>query len=379
MKAAYGFGVRPQLRQNHFFVVKPGALGGSFVRVYERFRWTPPGAGPSGVRDAELGPDLNPIYRDGQRIEGADTLRLELPPAKWEKVAPALAAEFNPRLRKDDLPTGRFQVGGTPVDADFGKEMMVLLWAIKEADPSQIPDAIENWKGFLPEERRWLYTTANVKWGGLGDRRGWRAGLREVFCAMPKREPRQVSVDDLFCNSPEDERVDETVPADKPSVRAVGKKPFGGYDRSGFYISIPPKGSSNWVGVFKAANDASVARVQVYIWNALVHEVENEFNPRLRADKLRMGKFGVGANGVERLLGKELTVLLWSLEDCPSSAVPTALKNWLALMPEERWWLYTQTAAAPQGWKKALKCALAECNTSVVSQAEMFEGGCYDS
>ena len=41
-------------------------------------------------------------------------------------------------------------------------------------------------------------------------------------------------------------------------------------------------------------------------------------------------------------------------------------------MPEERWWLYTQTAAAPRGWKKALGYALAERTAQSYMQQEMF-------
>lgn len=43
-----------------------------------------------------------------------------------------------------------------------------------------------------------------------------------------------------------------------------------------------------------------------------------------------------------------------------------------SLMPEERWWLYTQTAAAPRGWKKALGYALAERAVQSYVQGETF-------
>ena len=48
--------------------------------------------------------------------------------------------------------------------------------------------------------------------------------------------------------------------------------------------------------------------------------------------------------------------------------IPAAVKNWLGLVPEERWWLYTMTSAATghaiqgrnKGWRKAVRYALTE-------------------
>jgi hypothetical protein len=49
--------------------------------------------------------------------------------------------------------------------------------------------------------------------------------------------------------------------------------------------------------------------------------------------------------------------------------VPQALRNWLALKPEERWWLYGMTVAGSggindteQGWRVALRYALARAS-----------------
>ena len=66
-------------------------------------------------------------------------------------------------------------------------------------------------------------------------------------------------------------------------------------------------------------------------------------------------------------LGKELCVLLWAIEDADSALIPEAIRNWEGLAPEERWWLYTMTAAATGqaqqrgiGWRKGLRYALTE-------------------
>ena len=80
------------------------------------------------------------------------------------------------------------------------------------------------------------------------------------------------------------------------------------------------------------------------------------------------GAWKTGGNSLARLLGKELTLLAWAIEDADPVLIPTALKNWLGLMPEERWWLFTMTNAATghavhgrgKGWRKAVRFALTE-------------------
>ena len=70
---------------------------------------------------------------------------------------------------------------------------------------------------------------------------------------------------------------------------------------------------------------------------------------------------------MQRLFGKELLVLLWAVErpDVKPEEIAVAIRNWLGLKPEERWWLYTMTAAATglahqsgMGWRGALRQAL---------------------
>ncbi len=103
------------------------------------------------------------------------------------------------------------------------------------------------------------------------------------------------------------------------------------------------------------------------IWSLIAEDVKREFNERLRARKLAASRWTVGINKVERLLGKELLVLAWAVEDAMPDAVPNAVRNWIGLRPEERWWLFNITAAAtgfPEhagiGWRKALRFALTE-------------------
>lgn len=172
----YGFGVEPALSTNHFYVLAPPA-GNEPVQVYERYGWT----------DGEE-----------QVLERSDILRLEISKHKWNLVSADLTSEFNSRLKKEKRKTGRFVKGGTPVEKLFGKEMMVLLWAIEDCDPSVIPAAIRNWKGLMPEERWWLYTMTNASTGHMKDKKGWRVALRYALCENPIEEKPQLSFLDIM-------------------------------------------------------------------------------------------------------------------------------------------------------------------------------------
>ena len=103
-------------------------------------------------------------------------------------------------------------------------------------------------------------------------------------------------------------------------------------------------------------------------WNAIADDVRVEFNRRLKQRGLPAGRWKTGDNAVARLLGKELTLLAWAVEDADPTLVPAAIRNWLGLAPEERWWLFTMTSAATghavhgrgKGWRKAVRFALTE-------------------
>ena len=103
-------------------------------------------------------------------------------------------------------------------------------------------------------------------------------------------------------------------------------------------------------------------------WDAIADEARVEFNRRLKKQGLPPGRWKRGDTPVARLLGKELTLLAWAVEDADPALIPAALKNWLGLAPEERWWLFTMTNAATghalhgrnKGWRKAVRFALTE-------------------
>lgn len=102
-------------------------------------------------------------------------------------------------------------------------------------------------------------------------------------------------------------------------------------------------------------------------WTAMRSEVQRAFNIRLKEHNLNTSAWKVGDNKVDRLLGKELCVLAWAIEGMNIDNIPVAVRNWLAMRPEERWWLFGMAAMntgglndGNKGWRLALRHALGD-------------------
>ena len=110
-------------------------------------------------------------------------------------------------------------------------------------------------------------------------------------------------------------------------------------------------------------------------WTAIRSEIQRAFNARLKEHKLKTSAWKIGENPVDRLLGKELCVLAWAVEGMAMDKIPVAVRNWLALRPEERWWLFGMAAIntggigdGERGWRLALRHALGD-----VAQNELLK------
>ena len=110
-------------------------------------------------------------------------------------------------------------------------------------------------------------------------------------------------------------------------------------------------------------------------WTSIRGEAQRAFNARLKAHNLKTSAWKIGENPVDRLLGKELCVLAWAVEHMENENIPVAVRNWLALRPEERWWLFGMTAMSTgavgdgdKGWRLALRHALGD-----VAQSELLQ------
>lgn len=175
--------------------------------------------------------------------------------------------------------------------------------------------------------------------------------------------------------------------AESPNVRAQMTHTLGfgvpaTSDPHHFKVAIPKASTgkvqiSEHLGLQSASNDnAVIDRVLLDRprWTAIRAEVQRAFNARLAAHGIKPGAWKVGDNPVDRLLGKELCVLAWAVEQMDADKIPVAVRNWLALRPEERWWLFGMTAMstgrvldAGKGWRAALKHALGD-----VAQSELL-------
>lgn len=139
-----------------------------------------------------------------------------------------------------------------------------------------------------------------------------------------------------------------------------------------FKVVIPKSSTgkviiSEHLGLQSAAQESAVIDRVVLDrprWTAIRAEVQRAFNARLSAHGLKPGAWKVGDNPVDRLLGKELCVLAWAVEQMDTAKIPVAVRNWLALRPEERWWLFGMTAIstggvmdAGKGWRAAAAVA----------------------
>jgi len=180
---ARGFGFLPEDSAHHFVVMIPAGSRDE-VLISEHLSFDPEqGYAPSlgvGVQDSKL--------------------RVVLARAKWNAIADDVRVEFNRRLKRQGIAAGRWKARANPVMRLLGKELVLLAWAIDDADPTLIPAAIKNWLGLAPEERWWLYTMTNAATGHAlhGRGKGWRKAVRFALTENPVTGVRHEVPEDLF-------------------------------------------------------------------------------------------------------------------------------------------------------------------------------------
>jgi hypothetical protein len=164
------FGFDPQ-ESTHYFLVDIPRGADAQIKISEHLSW-----------DEETGTSE---VTTTSRLDGQ--IRVFLARSKWDGIAEEMRASFNQRLKKVGKKAGAWKAGQNIVRRELGKELVLLAWAIEEADPALISTAIANWKGLVPEERWWLYTqTAAATGHGINDRgRGWRKALRYALTENP--------------------------------------------------------------------------------------------------------------------------------------------------------------------------------------------------
>ncbi len=120
---------------------------------------------------------------------GDPSLRVVIDRIRWAALAPAFWDEANRRLRANGLPTAKLPKAPglpIPVHPSLGKELCILCWAVEEASPDDIPNALRNWEALAPEERWWLYTMTVATTGQAMQKGiGWRKALRAALADNP--------------------------------------------------------------------------------------------------------------------------------------------------------------------------------------------------
>lgn len=160
------FGFDPNESPYHFVV----GLDPASATFVERFEWPP---------DEPGGFARQPV------------LKAVLDRYRWSRVSETVAEVFNRRLRSARYHAAQWKEAETLVAPYFGKELILLTWAIEGADPTLIPNMLANWVGLAPEERWWLYTTINATAGHPehGRDRGWRKAIKIAFAENPASAP----------------------------------------------------------------------------------------------------------------------------------------------------------------------------------------------
>lgn len=174
-RKSIGLGFIPDEARHGFLIEVPRGIGGSDMICISEHR----------------GDDLDTMgARESPASSPSDpSIRVLIDRARWLALAPGFWEEANRRLRANGLPPAKFQKNPTkpiPVHPSLGKELCILCWAVEEATPEDILNALHNWETLAPEERWWLYTMTVATTGqALKKGIGWRKALRAALADNP--------------------------------------------------------------------------------------------------------------------------------------------------------------------------------------------------
>lgn len=183
-REGFGFGFVPAESEHHFVVSIPRGEANE-VEVTEWYSY---------------GPQERLAASTVDESARAPRLKLRISHYKWSLIADEVRVEFNRRLRQAGLKSASWKSGDNFLAAHFGKELLLLLWAIEDADPGLVRVAVANWEGLVPEERWWLYTTINATSGHPehGRGKGWRKAIGIAFTENPVGDRPFRQYDDLI-------------------------------------------------------------------------------------------------------------------------------------------------------------------------------------
>ena len=170
-RKSIGLGFIPEEARHGFLIDVPKGTAGSDLICISEHRGD--NLNTEGVRENPASSPSDP------------SLRVLIDRGRWLALAPGFWEEANRRLRANGLPSAKFQKNPgkpIPVHPSLGKELCILCWAVEEATPDDIPNALHNWEMLAPEERWWLYTMTVATTGqALQKGIGWRKALRAAL------------------------------------------------------------------------------------------------------------------------------------------------------------------------------------------------------
>ncbi len=164
----------------------------------------------------------------------------------------------------------------------------------------------------------------------------------------------------------------------KPPLHDFGLLPEHG-DSLEFIIDLAAGGTCQLIEVVQTERGprrTELAELPGATWRKIsvraVHELAAGMGETERAKAAP--KLKTGVNRLSPLIGRELAVLLWALqEETAGEQLEAILQGWRELAREERWWLYAKAAAPGQhtgiGWRRALFHALSEAGDSRTESA----------
>lgn len=176
-------------------------------------------------------------------------------------------------------------------------------------------------------------------------------------------------------------------PAAAPPIKLTGFGASAAFGAHVFKLQLPAGRAGEVVlteefGYLAGLNGIPVRETRACFprqhWTLLGEAASKDFNARLRERKASSGRWNIGETLIDRMLGKELCILLWAAEHAHAEQLWAICLKWTTLRPEERWWLYAMTAAQgglaqdrDRGWRKALFHALSDIGMS--GQRQLME------
>lgn len=140
-----------------------------------------------------------------------------------------------------------------------------------------------------------------------------------------------------------------------------------------FLIRIPGNHSGDvevWedfgaAGVDTSAQKVCRAALPLVAWQRISADLRRYLNRRLAEKNIKGSCFSIGENKVERILGRELCVLIWAIDEATPDETDMAFARWSSHRPEELWWLFQQIDrdggkwdSPRSGWRTAVRHAL---------------------